>query len=384
MKRINLVLLSALCSLPGFAQLNGDGFYRVQNVAQSRYINVVDNRGSINLQTTDADMAALRTVLGFEDIVSDPGSIIYFRKLTTGYDLQSQGTGSYGIINYEVKINDMGDGTYRCSASKSGMTKYLDDELIPNRASAMKKKYGQLVTNSPTTRDWYIKPIKDADEFYFGLKPTVACDGSYYQTFYASFPFTFLSEGMSAYYVSNVNEANGTVQLTEVTGGVPSATPVIIKCAATEPAKNKLNIGASTTGSATGNKLTGVYFCNPDAGSYHTNVVAYNASTMRVLGTAADGSLAFVKRTDLQYIPANTAYITVSATAPDVLKVSDGSQPAVQGDVNDDGVVDVDDVGVIARMILGIMDWNPVADLNGDGTIDVEDIAIAVKIMLNK
>ena len=42
---------------------------------------------------------------------------------------------------------------------------------------------------------------------------------------------------------------------------------------------------------------------------------------MRVLGTASDGSLAFVNNVDLKYIPANSAYITVSESAPDVLKV---------------------------------------------------------------
>ena len=55
---------------------------------------------------------------------------------------------------------------------------------------------------------------------------------------------------------------------------------------------------------------------------------------MRVLGTASDGSLAFVKATNLKYIPSNTAYITVSASAPDVLKVSTGEEPTVQTTVS--------------------------------------------------
>jgi hypothetical protein len=66
--------------------------------------------------------------------------------------------------------------------------------------------------------------------------------------------------------------------------------------------------------------LKGVYFCNPDAGK-HTNVLNYSATTMRVLGRAADGSLAFVKQSGLKYVAANSSYITVSIGAPDEMKV---------------------------------------------------------------
>ena len=110
----------------------------------------------------------------------------------------------------------------------------------------------------------------------------------------------------------------------------------------------------------------------------------YDPTTMRVLGTASDGSLAFVKDNSLQYIPANTAYITVSASAPDVLKVVTGDEPSLPGDLNGDNIVDVDDVALVAKMILGKTPVNLLADLNGDGVVDVEDFAIAVRIILNK
>jgi len=331
MKRIYTFLIAAVCTLSANAQLSGDGYYRAQSSEQGRYINVMDNRGSVNLQTTDADMGALCTRLGFENIVSDPASIIYIKKMTTGYDFQTQGTGSYAIISYEVKLTDMGDNKYWCSASHAGMTKYLADELILEyMATEEEKQKGHLVTNiTPDYQggkylDWNIIPVS-AEGSYFGLQPSVAAGDSYYQTFYAAFPFTFYSEGMTAYYVSEIREAAGKVIIEEVTGGVPASTPVIIKCSAQDAASNKLNVGASASGTTSGNKLTGNYFCNPDAGS-HTNVVAFDPTTMRVLGTAADGSLAFVNNVDLAYIPANTAYITVSAAAPAVMKVVTADQ----------------------------------------------------------
>ena len=390
MKRIQLLLLTMICTLAAQAQLTGDGYYRVKSSKQGRYARVLDNRGSINYQTTDADLGALCTQRSWDIVVSDPGSIIYFQKIKepNGYDFQSQGTGSYKIIQYAVQVEDMGDNKYWCYASNNVATKYLADEIIYAWADEETKERGRLVTNVNISTqseylDWDVIPVTTEDN-YFGFAPTVSAGGSYYQTFYAAFPFTFFSEGMEAYYVDAISEAQGKVHIREITGGVPASTPVIVKCAAQTPASNKLNVGVSTSGSASDNQLKGVYFCNPDAGSVHTNVTAYVPDTMRVLGTASDGSLAFVKATNLKYIPANTAYIKVSPSAPDVLKVTTEDIPNVPGDLNGDNLVDVDDVALIAKMILGKTAIDLLADLNGDGSVDVEDFAIAVRIILNK
>lgn len=395
MNRIKLLLLATVCTLSAHAQLNGDGYYRAQSTEQGRYIKIIDNRGSVDLTATEADTEALRTRAGFENVVSDPSSIIYIKKMDTGYDFQSQGTGSYQIISYEVKILDLHNNKYRCYASKGGLTKYLADQIImdymadtPEEAEYL-RQYGHLVTNiSPSTDggkwlNWNINPVKDAEGFYFGLKPDIAANDGYYQTFYAAFPFTFLSEGMSAWYVSKVNEATGKVIISEVTGGVPTSTPVIIKCSSQSAASNKLNVGASTTGTANGNLLTGVYFCNPDAGEAHTNVVKFDPTTMRVLGTAPDGSLAFVNNVDLAYIPANTAYITVSPSAPAVLKVTDKEEPAVPGDLSGDGEVTGQDLVIEANYILN-NEFNEAADLNNDGIVSGQDYVILVNKVLGK
>ena len=326
MKRIYVLLLSVINTATMYAQLAGDGYYRVQNDKTERYITIRDNRGSVNESTTDADFGALQTVLGFERVVSDPASVIYIRKLTTGYDIQSQGTGSYDIIGYEMRITDMKDGTYVAWATAHGLTKYLEDAIPSWMMDEDEKIYGSIVTNSPDSKYWYIKPVKDANEHYFGITPDVSVSDGYYKSFYAAFPFSFLSKGMNAYYVTKVDSEHGCVVIKEITGFVPKSTPVIVKCSSNNPANNKLNL-LSTNGTApSGNQLKGVYFCYPDQGVNHTNVVAYNASTMRVLGKAADGSLAFVKQAGLKYIPANSAYLTVANTAPAELKVLNEAQ----------------------------------------------------------
>ena len=369
MNRIYTLLLGAICTLSAYAQLNGDGYYRAQSSIQKRYIRVVDNRGSVNLQTTDADMGALCTQRDFDKVVSDPASIIYIKKMSTGYDLQTQGTSSYKIISYEIKISDMGDNKYWCYASHAGMTKYLADEkIIDYLATEEEKEKGHLVTNIDPAGadaeylDWNINPVKDAEGFYFGLQPNIATADGYYQTFYAAFPFTFLSEGMKAYYVKKIKEGSGKVVIDEITGGVPTSTPVIIKCASTSAASNKLNVGASTTGTASGNLLNGVYFCNPNAGAKHTNVVKFEPTTMRVLGKAEDGSLAFVNNVDLAYIPANTAYITVSESAPAVMTIITADQ-----DVEESLTVKADDKTMKYGETVPALTYT-VVEGNADGT----------------
>ena len=391
MKRNSFLLLAATFATTAFAQLNGNGYYRVQGVKQGRYISVVDNRGSINMSTTDADLGALHTIRGFERVESDPSSIIYIKKINGGYDLQSQGTGSYDIIDYAIQILDMRDGTYRAYATKSGLTKYLLDEVFDERIDPEEKKNkGNLTTNGTPTElaDWYIKPVTASGENYFGLKPTVSVGADYYQTFYASFPFTFSSTGMNAYAVTKVDPKKSAVVIGELTNGVPSATPVIVKCSSADPSGNKLNVGASASASVSDNLLKGVYFCNDVTSAQHRNVVDYDAATMRVLGKAADGSLAFVKQADLKYIPANTAYIMVSADAPAELKVYtqaeyDKLPDGVRGDLNGDGIVNNTDLVIMVNCILEEREI-PGADLNGDGVISNADLVILVNSILTE
>jgi hypothetical protein len=340
MKRFKLLLLTLICTLAAQAQYPDDGYYRVRSSVQKRYVRVIDNTGSVNVQTTDADLGALCTQRSWDKVVSEPASIIYIKKIEdpNGYDLQSQGTGSYEIIKYAVKALPVGDGKYRCYAQKGTMVKYIaDQEIIDYLATEETRERGAVVTNitddKSELRNWDLIPVDAESDNYFGLQPSIKVGNDYYQTFYASFPFTFASAGMSSWYISKVNEGRGEAIIEEVTGGVPAATPVIIKSTAQEAENNKLNVGADATGSAPNNQLKGVYFCNPldgDPQTNHYNAKVYDPTTMRVLGKASDGSLAFVKDVDLKYIPSNTAYITVSASAPAVFKVVTPEEAAIQ------------------------------------------------------
>ena len=316
MRRLLLFLFVLALSVVNyaFAQYNGSGYYRVQNKVTERFIRVIDNRGSVNLATTEADLGALETKKHFANVVNDPASIIYITEAGDGYNFKAQGTSSYSIIGYYVKLHKNNDGTYRAYAEHSGLTKYLCDENTTYDE-------GVVLTNSTKTRDWYIKPVNQNDGQYFAFKPTVSAGGEHYTTIYAAFPFT-LPAGMTAYYVSTV--ADGQAVWKEVKDGkVPASTAVYIKCKSNNYADNKVTIGDNGVSSLSGNLMKGVYFNNGT--KKHNNQLAYDANTMRVLGVMSDGKLGFVTA-NIDFIPANTAYLTVSANSPKEIKLVSESE----------------------------------------------------------
>ena len=314
MKRFLFFLFVSVVFNFAFAQYNGSGYYRVQNKVTGRYIRVIDNKGSIDIATTNADLGALETKKGFENVVSDPASVIYITPAGDGYNFVAQGTSSYSIISYYVKLRNGSNGSYRAYAQHGGFTKYLCDENTTYSE-------GVVLTNGTKTQEWYIKPVNQADEQYFAFKPTVTVGNEYYTTIYAAFPFT-LPAGMTAYYVSAVD--GGQAVWKEVKDGkVPASTAVYVKCKSSNYADNKITIGDNGVGSLSGNLMKGVYFNNGTR--KHNNQLAYNPKTMRVLGVMSDGKLGFVTA-NLDFIPANTAYLVVPESSPAELSLVSESE----------------------------------------------------------
>ena len=303
MKKFLLSLLALCVAAAGYAQLNGNGYYRVQNVTTSRYIKVLDsNFGS----ATSPNFDALRTDKRFDVVVSDPASVIYFKNVSGNtYDLLCEGVNT-NATGYHLSIWGSVDN-YQAGASAKGLTMYLFDSA----AGSITGK----VSTSGASKIWKILPVDAKSDNYFAITPDVTSKGAYYKSFYAPFPFSFASTGMEAYYVKKVDADAAMVVMEKIEGSVPGATPVFVKCSSTDYVNNKLNVLNTTVTAISGNQLKGQYLAGTSSS------LAYDASTMRVLGTAPDGSLAFVKNAKLSTVPANTAYLVVPATAPDVLKV---------------------------------------------------------------
>ena len=319
MRKFILLLLSVLCISAGAnAQNISDGYYRVTNAVTDRYIHVLDNKGSLNLQASTADMGAIMLKKGIDRAVSDPASVLYVEAHGSQYDIRAQNTGINSMIGVYVNImkSPSVPNAYWAYGKKGSVILYLWD------VEANKDIDDSYLDTKGANRDWYIKPIDNSTDNYFGVQPTHQANGKYYASFYAAFPFSLESSGMKAYYISKVDEAQGVAVYKEITGTIPALTPVIIECSSADPSGNKLNIGGSGA-AVTGNLGKGVLF---DLHKYHhDNFVSYDKSSMRTIGLASDGSLAMTSA-DYKDVPKNTFYIQVSASCPAALKLVHESQ----------------------------------------------------------
>lgn len=313
MKKVLFVLAFCLMAVSSYAKLEGDGYYRIKNVGSGRYITVRDNRGSIDIASTSADLGAVELYKGFDNVVSDPSSVLYVKDCGGGFKFYAQGTDTYEIIGYYLKVKLNNDGeTYKAYQSNDYLMMYLGDVEMSSVID------GVLGTNAKGTyRDWYVYPVKPNSDNYFGIKPEFQTSKGQFASFYASFPFNTVSEGMKVYYIYKVDQ--GMAVYKEINNQqVPAGMPLLIKCAGANPADNKIDIKANSGKVASDNQLGGVYFCNTTKA--HRNVKAYDANTMRVLGVNAAGELVF-KKVSLDYLPANKAYLKVPAGSPDEIKV---------------------------------------------------------------
>lgn len=348
-----------------FAQLNGNGYYRVQNYYSTRYIYVMDDYGTVNLTAGTADMYAISTKGGTADAhLFDPACILYINKVgSTNYDFAAQGTSVHKIIGHYLNIesqNYNGETVYQCSATAAGVTLKLSDNYSSSESWPMSILTTRTRKTYPTLAYWYIKQVNsDSDDDYFGIKPdTEAIDGKYYKTFYAAFPFKLKSAGMKAYYINKIDGGNAEMVEFDNDATIPSATPVIIECTSDEPSNNRIDLINGSVAAIEDNMLKGVYFKHDNEGlvidlqfgDKHVKRTAYDASTMRILGKKADGTLGFITSSTLDYIPANTAYLPVTegtASELNIVKSTSGIQAiAVDEQVSKQGVYTLQGVKV--------------------------------------
>ena len=319
-KLFTSIVLTTIAIATVSAQIT-DGFYYVKNRHTGRYMSIQDNdpkHYKVSTTAGDANLAGIRTYSSWSDVCTMPSCVIYVRRVSGNqYDFEAQGSSLYKISGnrFYATLTPQSDGSYIASGSYKGVNLKLSEWHVSERAESW------LGTNDNSTKYWIPVPVNTGDN-YIGIKPDVHTDDGYYGTIYAGFAFKLASSGMKAYYIS---EASGSkITLKEISGTIPAATPVIIKCASNDPAKNKIEPVTSGGNAATGNKLNGVY-CASTVRSFVT-VTQYNPSTMRVIGKSG-GKIAFVKASeadlkDGKYLKANKAYLSVPSGSADVMTES--------------------------------------------------------------
>ncbi|MCH5235729.1 MAG: hypothetical protein J1E16_10580 [Muribaculaceae bacterium] len=314
---ITLAVISGFTA-PIFANLNGSGFYRVMNYGSSRWGVLIDNKGEIDAVGASADLHALQLTKNTEEVLSEPGSIIYVDQLGSNqYDVAAQGVTLESLVNATVSIRQNGTGadnqaTYMIYSVYKGATKYIGDANI-----ITSQEYGNASINASNEnfKKWYILPVNATSDNYFGAVPTVKAEGKLFTTVFTSFAYKPYSSGVKAYYIARTGY--GMAEMVEITGAVPPGSPVIIQCASENVSDNRMEV-LNLEDVLPSNSLTGVYF-NYYGSSVYSNRVKYDPETMRILGVCSDGSLGFVKG-DIEYIPANSAYLKVPANSAPELK----------------------------------------------------------------
>lgn len=311
MKKIVTAIL-ALIATPCIAQLNGDGYYRIQNNSTERYVTITDDIvGGIDLGTTTVDMTNITTWRGFDNVKSNPASILYINKVNTKYDLESQAISVHAITGGKAYVDliDCTQGIYIIGATAKGLTKYLYD-VTGSKDNSSVADYGD-----EENRYWRIKPLDTTDN-YIGFTPTLQTSEGWYGTFYAAFPFKVVSEDVHVYIVDGVKD--GKFQMKEITDEIkPALTPMIIRCSTNDAASNQIIPVVETTSQPSDNLLKGTLFCSFNY--LHEEYVKFDTNTMRVLGVNNSGELvltkdnsSLIKKMSKYYIPANTAYLYVA------------------------------------------------------------------------
>lgn len=316
------------------AQVLSDGYYRVQNSTTKRWAMLADDKAHVNKAVAGPEgvnLNAIRTYLNFDRIVSNPGSVIKLTYSSSGggYTLGAQGTNTLDMLkdygSYYLTLRQSGR-TYIASAHAEGVDIHLADEPLKNEE--IDDTLGFMNPSGSSTQYWYITPVDATTDNYFGFTPSLTVGGKYYQPFYADFGFTSYSEGIKAYYVDRVSEGLGIAELREITDDVkPAAVPMIIEATSIEPANNKINIVDDRGNTPSDNKLSGVYFCATNdllnwwdyPSGDHEVYTINDSATMRLLDVE-NGQLV-LKKSKVKYLPANSFYLKVSKSCPDVLRL---------------------------------------------------------------
>ena len=322
MKRIITLLFTALVTLGASAQFS-DGYYRLQCKETGRYLAV--HNDYVNKETAkqygQVNLQSLETIEGFDNIVNDPGSVLYLKNTSKGWVIQAQNftTEGKGLI---LEFTQVGDAYRILGKIKYDGQEYL--RYLRDYTPDSGQSYITTDEKKSTNWNWYIIPVTDADGQYMGLKGDVQAAGKYYTAFFASFPIQ-LGSGMKAYAVNTLTTETSTLE--EIGSTVPSNEPVIIECAGEAASANKVTPLASSASYSGDNYLSGKYYCYPvltPSGKERRdnpawNAVDYDPEIMRLLGSA-DDKLCFITASDVKYVPANRAYLYVpegsAATLP--------------------------------------------------------------------
>lgn len=303
-----IIAAASLSAVSAMADLNGSGYYRVQNAVSKRYAYLLDDKGYIDKRSTSADVRAIELYTGFLRASSDPATVLYLDNIEgSQYDVAGQGTSLHQFLDLYMKLSAGkqydGQQAYYAYGNASGLSKYLGDYFADRDG----EEGLASVEATGDARLWYIHPmVTDSSDAYFGVAPTLTAGGKYYYPLFTGFPYSTASAGMKMYIVAKIDGYNGVAVIKEVNGVIPSGCAVIVECSNPLAVDNRMNVGSNgSAADVSGNALKGVYFNN--CNTNHVNQTVYDKASMRLLAVK-DGKLVF-ETSDFEFVPRNQAYL---------------------------------------------------------------------------
>ena len=299
MKRFVIIMLVAMSWLPMAAQLNGNGYYRIRNVANpTRYITIAND--TLNYTTAistaagglmelnggsllfgDAAVAAAAKARGLEcatkflmtdiKLKEDPNcvdvaSIIYLKNSSGAkYDLIGQSTSLIEITtgtypgSVVLQFKDIYASITKSSGSgaNSKYTAKVDLKASNYSAANLGSRYfiddnGTFTISESYSGDnakWYLTKITS-----FNVDASLEYKGKYYCTMFTPFAYTLSGQTWKAWVVTGIN-ADGTLEKQCIAANanvddedagvagvaVPAATPVILECKSNVPSECQVN-----------------------------------------------------------------------------------------------------------------------------------------------
>lgn len=423
MKKLYAVAFLIFVSLTAQAQLNGTGYYRVRNSANTsdyislandkfNYTTIISSAGgglrNFLLDKTNAVNRAMTAALGYlqtdihlvEDAdCIDPSTVIYANN-TTGnyYDLIGQGTSllslTTGVYPGSVRLKFKDITALLTKVSGSGANSLYTARVTlkaSNYSSANlgnryfidnEGKFNVSESSSAQNAKWYIEPVS-----YFNVKADTEFNGKYYTTLYVPFAFQLSQNVQKAYVIKSIG-ADGVLEMEEVaTNGdtVPAGTPVVLELSSNVTSECRLipvdiplcselidteseNVPADAPNATTAtnyegtNILKGTYFCNTDGTKYYDTTAGTNKGSFNANHYTA---------------PTNPQKYVLGITESGKLgfvKATGTAMPANKAWLEYTGS---------AELVLPFEASKP-GDVNHDGEVTIADVTALVNIILGK
>lgn len=431
MKKLTCLLSTLLLALVCMAQYTGPGFYRVHNVNTDSYICI---KGTHFEKTTGPDAFWPCALMQKDSAqVNDPGSIIYIPD-TIQVGLYSQGVDTYTLTHLLLDVHP-------APVMQNGLPTYVayteyEPDPIGNPGKMFPcyfrdKGFGMTAGSSPRRAEshWWIEPVNEGsmDTSYFAVKPAsdlmVDADGYYWTSLCCDFPVLIPVEGgvEGAYTVTQVNgdEEGQYIAVPEKVYDrgeiVPAATPVLLRCTSPYMSENKLlpvgDIANHRDMPIASDLLMGNYFsvfqnhCSATDVTAMTDYIPEQAALATghdlALGIDEQGRLGFYGQEEGSYMAANMAWLNtaglelpedVTAVLLGEVKVDDVEE-VVQGDIDGDGFVNIDDVTMMIDYLLGREPNDEEKsddvnfkrfDVNNDDAVNIDDLTMLIDIVLGK